>query len=176
MGDIMGPLFVVISIALLSSWLIALSIITLFCVFFLKAKQQNTDKVSLLDRIINALKTKYQDLIVFALLRKRYVLLGILGLFFLALFGFNLLAFVFFPDSDRNMITIDVNLPESTNIESTTETIVAIEDYIINNLKVTERETGRYCRLVGLYRRRSFVIRFWDTVPMSPTPTMPIFW
>ena len=34
MGDIMGPLFVVISIALLSSWIISLSIIILLCVFF----------------------------------------------------------------------------------------------------------------------------------------------
>jgi len=143
MGDIMGPIFVVITIALLSSWIIALSIITLFCVFFLKVKLKEEGKVSLLDKLINGLKKKYKDLILLALTWKKSVLVGIVLLFFLSLFGFTKLAFVFFPDSDRNMITIDVNLPQGTKIESTTATILAIEDYIDKTLKVTsERPNG----------------------------------
>lgn len=143
MGDIMGPIFVVITIALLSSWIIALSIITLFCVFFLKVKPKEEGKVSFLDKIINSLKAKYKDLILIALSWKRSVLVGIVLMFFLSIFGFTKLAFVFFPDSDRNMITIDVNLPEGTKIESTTATINAIEDFISKELKVTpERPDG----------------------------------
>ncbi|WP_271764768.1 efflux RND transporter permease subunit [Aquimarina algiphila] len=138
MGDIMGPIFVVITIALLSSWIISLSIITLFCVFFLKIKNKKDNKVGFLDRMINGLKSKYKDLILIALAWKRTVLLGIVALFFLSLYGFTKLAFVFFPDSDRNMITIDINLPEGTKIESTTETILAIEEFITKNLKVND--------------------------------------
>ncbi len=143
MGDIMGPIFVVITIALLSSWIIALSIITLFCVFFLKVTPKEEGKESFLDRLINTLKTKYKDLILVALSWKRSVLAGIVVMFVLSIFGFTLLAFVFFPDSDRNMITIDVNLPEGTKIESTTETITAIEDFITKELKTSnERPEG----------------------------------
>lgn len=143
MGDIMGPIFVVITIALLSSWIIALSIITLFCVFFLKVKPKEAGKESFLDRLINSLKAKYKDLIMLALSWKRSVLAGIVVMFFLSIFGFTLLAFVFFPDSDRNMITIDVNLPEGTKIESTTETITAIEDFMAKELKTSaERPDG----------------------------------
>jgi len=138
MGDIMGPIFVVITIALLSSWVIALSIVTLFCVFFLKVQKQEEGKVSFLDRLINGLKRQYKNLIMFALSWKKSVLIGIVVLFFLSLFGFTQLAFVFFPDSDRNMITIDINLPEGTNIERTKETIVAIEDYIKQDLLVND--------------------------------------
>ncbi len=138
MGDIMGPIFVVITIALLSSWIIALSIITLFCVFFLKVKKQEDGKVSFLDRMINGLKSKYKDLILIALSWKRSVLFGIVGLFVLSLLGFGLLAFVFFPDSDRNMITADINLPEGTKIERTQEMVAAIEAFMKNELQVSE--------------------------------------
>lgn len=142
MGDIMGPLFVVISIALLSSWIVSLSIITLFCVFFLKAKKtKEGGKPGLLDRIIDRLKSKYKDLILLALSWKRIVLAGIVVLFILSLVGFTQLAFVFFPDSDRNMITIDINLPEGTKIERTEQTVLAIEDFIRKELVVTDSRT-----------------------------------
>ncbi len=138
MGDIMGPIFVVITIALLSSWIIALSIITLFCVFFLKVKKQKDGKASFLDRMINGLKSKYKDLILVALSWKRTVLVAIVGMFVLSILGFGLLAFVFFPDSDRNMITADINLPEGTKIERTQEMVAAIEAFMKDELQVSE--------------------------------------
>ncbi|KAA1244445.1 efflux RND transporter permease subunit [Aquimarina sp. RZ0] len=141
MGDIMGPLFVVITIALLSSWLLSLSIITLFCVFFLKVQKQEEGKVSFLDRIINTLKKYYKNLILIALSWKRTVLVSIVALFFLSLYGFTLLSFLFFPDSDRNMITIDINLPEGTNIETTTKVVQDIETFIKKELLVNEERS-----------------------------------
>ncbi|MCG8411097.1 MAG: efflux RND transporter permease subunit [Bacteroidales bacterium] len=143
MGDIMGPIFVVITIALLSSWVISLSITTLFCVFFLNIKNKQQQKQSFIDRLINTLKKHYQKLIIKALNWKRLVLLSIVGMFILAIFGFSILLFVFFPDSDRNMITVDVNLPEGTRIEATQSIIQQIEDFIKENLQVNdERSEG----------------------------------
>ena len=141
MGDIMGPLFVVISIALIASWLISLSVITLFSVFFLKVEKKSEKKLGFLDKMILTLKTKYKDLILWALSWKKTVLFGIVALFFLSIYGFRFLNILFFPDSDRNMITIDVNLPQGTKIESTTETVLAIEKYIQDNLQVNETRT-----------------------------------
>ena len=134
MGDIMGPIFVVITIALISSWIISLSIITLFSVFFLKVEKKSNKKIGFLDRMINGMKSKYKDLILLALAWKRSVLVGIVVLFFLSIYGFTFLSVLFFPDSDRNMITIDINLPQGTRIESTTETVLAIEKFIQDNL------------------------------------------
>ena len=138
MGDIMGPLFVVITIALLSSWILSLSIITLFCVFFLKVDKKDDDNPSFLDRIINTLKLYYADLILWALGRRKWVLFTITALFFISLWGFGKLPFVFFPDSDRNMVTIDINLPEGTKIETTQATVREISQYIEDSLVVTE--------------------------------------
>jgi multidrug efflux pump subunit AcrB len=141
MGDITGPIFVVISIALLSSWIISLSIITLFCVFFLKVDVKKDGEQSFLDKLILNLKTKYKNIILFALSNKPSVLISIVVLFFLSLYGFTKLGFVFFPDSDRNMITVDINLPEANKIESTTETVLAIEKYIVDSLQVNKSRT-----------------------------------
>ncbi len=143
MGDMMGPLFVVISIALVSSWILSMSIITLFCVFFLKIEKKDADNVSFLDKIINSLKRYYKNLIITALNWKRSVLASIVLLFILSLFGFTQLGFVFFPDSDRDMITMDINLPEGTKIETTQSTIEEIEAFMMAELAVNnERPEG----------------------------------
>ncbi len=136
MGDIVGPIFVVITIALLSSWLIALSVITLFCYLFLKIDPADADNLSLVDRVILKLKSFYQSLIHHALNHKRKVLVAIFAVFFSSLYGFGYIQFLFFPDSDRNMITVDVSLPLGTKIETTTEVVKQLEHYMQEELQV----------------------------------------
>ncbi|HSR60025.1 MAG TPA: efflux RND transporter permease subunit, partial [Robiginitalea sp.] len=134
MGDIVGPIFVVISLALLSSWILALTVITLFCYIFLKI-DTGEQKESLVDRAIHYLKVRYQGLILKALTHKALVLSAIAGLFLLSLYGFTKIPFVFFADSDRNMITVDINLPLGTRIERTAEVVGAIEEFIRDSLQ-----------------------------------------
>ena len=140
MGDIVGPIFVVISLALLSSWILALTVITLLCYLFLKVTPKAEKKVSFIDKIINKLKLYYKNLILGALAYKKLVLFGIIAAFFLSLLGFGKIAFVFFPDSDRNMITVDINLPQGTRIEATERVVNGIEDFITANLLVNAAE------------------------------------
>lgn len=143
MGDIMGPLFVVITIALLSSWIISLSIITLLSVYFLKVGTKKGSKPKLIDQVIEYLKVQYSKLILWALTWKKSVLTSVLGLLILSFIGFGFLDFLFFPDSDRNMITVDVILPEGTRIEATTAIVENIEEYFRNELLVNdERREG----------------------------------
>ncbi|MGD1944886.1 MAG: efflux RND transporter permease subunit [Croceivirga sp.] len=143
MGDIVGPIFVVITIALMSSWLIALTVITMFCYMFLKVAPKGEKKPGLVDRIINSGKRYYKDLILVALRHKYKVIVGIFVAFFLSLYGFGYIPFIFFPDSDRNMITIDINLPEGNKIERTTEVVHQIEGFMADSLKINgEGESG----------------------------------
>jgi len=46
MGDIVGPLFVVISIALVCSWFLSMTMITMLCYYFLKSKNSGDSKKS----------------------------------------------------------------------------------------------------------------------------------
>lgn len=141
MGDIVGPIFIVITITLLSSWIIALTVITLFCYMFLKVKPKEERIPSFIDRIINKLKEYYKDLILIALTNKWKVIIGVFLAFFVSLFGFTKIPFIFFPDSDRNLITIDINLPQGNKIESTTKVVKAIEQYMLDSLKVKDTRT-----------------------------------
>lgn len=138
MGDIVGPIFVVISIALLSSWLIALTVITLFCYLFLKVDANSAQHLSLIDRIILKLKQLYQGMILKALNFKKSVLVLIFAVFAVSLYGFKYVDFLFFPDSDRNMVTIDVNLASGSNIESTEKVVKRLEQFIQDELLVTD--------------------------------------
>ncbi|PIE01978.1 MAG: multidrug transporter [Acidobacteria bacterium] len=138
MGDIMGPIFVVISLALLSSWVLSLSVTAMLCALFLKVKKSADNKPSLIDRLFTSMKKYYKSIIMFALKYKFTVTLGVVVVFFLSLVGFTLLPFVFFPDSDRNMITIDVNLPMGTRINRTEAVVKELEEFMTRELLVNQ--------------------------------------
>ncbi len=141
MGDIVGPIFVVITIALMSSWIIALTVITMFCYLFIKVKRKGEGKPSLIDRAIASLKGYYKNLILWALGNRWKVIIGIFIAFFASIYGFGYIPFIFFPDSDRNMITIDINLPEGNKIERTTEVVQSLERYMSDSLKTNDTRT-----------------------------------
>ena len=67
----------------------------------------------------------------------------IAGLFVLSLFGFGSLPFIFFPDSERNLLTVNLNLPLGTKIETTTAQVERLESYIADSLLVSKnRQRG----------------------------------
>ncbi|QZE12781.1 efflux RND transporter permease subunit [Halosquirtibacter laminarini] len=142
MGDIMGPIFVVITIALLSSWLIAMTITAMFCALFLKvkkaSKEEESQKRPFVDRIFDRITDFYKQYIVKLLPRKGLVVTVVILLFFVSIWAFRFIPFTFFPDSDRNMITIDINLPLGTKVERTSEVVSLIEQYMNDSLLVSE--------------------------------------
>lgn len=135
MGDIMGPLFVVISFALISSWLISLTIIPLLAYFFIRVQPKGgTDKKSIFDR----LQRVYGIILNWVLKARITFIIAMFAIFVISLQGFGMVPFIFFPDSDRNMLTIDINLPQGTKIEKTIGVVEKIEEHILENLKVTK--------------------------------------
>lgn len=153
MGDIMGPIFVVITIALLISWLISMSIITLLCFIFLasKSKKKESKKLIDLDKIFDLLKVEYQKILNWALRAKALFLILVVAMFVLSILGFRIIPFIFFPDSDRNLVTVDINLPLGKKIETTDEVVQSIEQFISDSLVVNED------RSVGVLDWSSFI-------------------
>ncbi len=136
MGDIVGPLFVVISIALICSWFLSMTMVTMLCYYFLKIQKQADDNKGLVDRSIDYLKEKYDNLINLALKHKLASMLSVLALFISSLMLFGKIPFIFFPDSERNLITVDIKLPQGSRIESTSAVVDGLENYIIQNLQL----------------------------------------
>ena len=138
MGDIVGPIFVVITLALLSSWVVSMTVITLLSHVFLRNDHPGKRKKSFMDRFFDLLKVFYRRWILVTLRFKKVAVASILLLFFVSVFGFGLVPFIFFPDSDRNLITVDINLPLGTKIERTEEVVAKIEDYMKIHLQVKD--------------------------------------
>lgn len=136
MGEIMGQLFSVITLALLASWIMALTVIPLLAVAFIKIKKNKKQKTSIFDR----LNLYYNQLLAFSLKRSFVVIASIGILLVLSLVGFRLLPFVFMPDSERNLVTLDLNLPLGTDIKTTEENVSLIERFLRDSLLVNENK------------------------------------
>lgn len=140
MGEMMGPLFSVITITLLSSWILAMTMIPFLGARFIKVeKKEEADKPGMFDRL-----TAWYKGVLSSVLRRPWLFTaGIVVLFFGSLSLFGNIPFIFFPDSDRNLVTLDMNLPLGTKIEETERTVNQIEDFIRAELLVGEgREKG----------------------------------
>ena len=136
MGEIMGPLFIVISLALLSSWLLAMTMIPFLGEKFIKVDKKNSESET--GGIFVRLNKIYKRLLEGAI-GMPFITIGlIVALFVGSLMLFGKIPFIFFPDSDRNLITLDLNLPLGTKIERTEQVVENIENYIRQELLTHE--------------------------------------
>ncbi len=143
MGEIVGPIFVVITFALLSSWVFALTLIPLLGIYFIKVKRLKKSTPSLLDKCNNM----YKKILLFNLKQPWLLIILIIGLFAGSIYGLKFIPSIFMPDSERFLITANFELPIGTDIQRTQTVITAVEDYIKKNFllpgtKNSDGETG----------------------------------
>ena len=138
MGEMMGNIFIVITIALLSSWILALSIVAMLAVYFMKVKPkaEAAQKVSLFDK----LNVSYKKILETTLNFPKTFLLIVIACLFGSLLLFPQLPFIFMPDSDRNLVVVNVDLPLGSKIEETEKVVDELSDFIENNLLVNPNE------------------------------------
>ena len=136
-GEFCAPLFKVVAITLLSSWILSITMIPLLCYYFLRVSKNNTSSEG------NAYNTRlyqtYKKLIVMLLRFRWWSMTGVLILF---LCGVTLLGYVpniFFPVSDQTTFQINIELPEGTNIEETVAVVNRLERFMINNHKINDQ-------------------------------------
>ncbi|MBW2638400.1 MAG: efflux RND transporter permease subunit, partial [Deltaproteobacteria bacterium] len=142
MGEIMGQIFVVLTIALLSSWVLSLTIIPLLAVSFIKVKLKDTQasgKKGLFEKL-----QKYYEVILTWNLKRPFILISVVvTLFGISLWGMSFLPFVFMPDSEKTVVSANLELPIGTAIEKTDQIVGEIENHIRSNLLVgDDREEG----------------------------------
>ena len=135
MGEMMGNIFIVITIALLSSWILALSIVAMLAVYFMKVKPKagTTEKQSIFDR----LNVGYTKLLIASLKFPGLSVLVIVAMFVGSLFLFRQIPFIFMPDSDRNLVVVDIDLPLGSKIEETEKVVDKFSDFIGHELLVS---------------------------------------
>ncbi len=137
-GEYTAPLFKVVTITLLCSWLLSLTMIPLFCVAFLKVQANGTEE-SFNSRFYRL----YRGFLV-GILRARWVFaVVVIGVFVLAMKGFGYIPSIFFPANDRPTFSADIELPVGTPIERTESVVRELDQFIQTYLVVgTERPAG----------------------------------
>lgn len=123
-AEIVKPLFVVLALSLLLSWVLALTQTPLFGDFMLRVNPAAHDPYD----------TKFYrafDRLLAALLRWRWgVVVGVVALFAAALAVMGLMPQNFFPSLDKPYFRADVLLPEGYNIRDTERNLRTMEEWL----------------------------------------------
>jgi len=124
-GEYTNQLFTVVTIALLSSWALALTVIPLLCVLFLKVKQTGDEDSS--DSLLYRL---YRSLLIPALRLRWLTVAAVVGIFYVSLQGFAYIPNIFFPPSDKPMFTVELEAPTGTAIERTERIVKDVDRFL----------------------------------------------
>src|ERR1700693_1507723 len=129
-------------LSLLASFVVAMTVIPLFCSKFLKGIHHEHGAAAIEDtswggrfnawfnRTFNRLLDIYERTVRVALRRPALTLAGLLGLFVASLAIYPILGLAFFPQTDAGQFTINVKVPTGTRIEITDQYVSKIEDLI----------------------------------------------
>ena len=127
-GEYTNQLFTVVTIALLSSWTLALTVIPLLCVLFLRVKRVEEGFDSLFYRV-------YRRALISALRFRWITVMLALGVFYAAMQGLAYIPNIFFPPSDKPMFTVEIEAPTGTPIERTQRIVAAVDGFVESDLR-----------------------------------------
>lgn len=137
-GEYVGSIFVVVTIALLCSWMLSLTMIPALCHRFLKVKATKRE-----ESFETPGYRRYRGALVWVLQHRLIGVVGTVGLFMVAMFAFGFVPNIFFPPSDRPLVSAEIELPVGTSIDHTERVALVLEDFIRDSLLVNdERPDG----------------------------------
>lgn len=148
-----SDLFLVITVSLLLSWVLALTQVPMFSKLFLPARYRKPDlpegKKTLGDRINNKMKA-----FITLTVNHKYVTTGVaIGLFVVACWGMRFVKNLFFPDGDYNQFVVEYQLPAGTSADKVNQDMHDITEELLRNPEIHNVFTfqggapARYCLL-----------------------------
>ncbi len=135
-GEYTSLLFTVVTITLLSSWILALTVVPLLCVMFLKVEPVAQTFNSRFYRV-------YRGFLLGLVRHPVLSLLVVIAVFLFSLQGMKYVPNIFFPPSDTAMFWAEIESPVGTAIERNEEIVYEIEEFVKRELAVNdERAEG----------------------------------
>ncbi|WP_319370411.1 efflux RND transporter permease subunit [uncultured Ilyobacter sp.] len=133
MGEYVGPMAKVVVFTLLSSWLVAMTLVPLLCFIFLKVDHKEHEYKSLT-------YTSYRKILLFALKHKVITIIFAVGMFSMGIFLFRFTGNEFMPESDQKIMLTTLRLPKGSSIEATEKAAKDLDEYIRENLQVPDKQ------------------------------------
>ncbi|HUJ51903.1 MAG TPA: efflux RND transporter permease subunit [Bryobacteraceae bacterium] len=129
-------------LSLLASFVVAMTVIPLFCSKFLKGIQHGHGEEAVVDRswgarfngwfnrMFNGLLSAYERAVRRSLRRPALTLALLIGIFLASLGIYPFLGLAFFPQTDAGQFTLNIKVPTGTRIEITDQYVARIENLI----------------------------------------------
>jgi multidrug efflux pump subunit AcrB len=138
-GEFCRSLFYVMAISLLLSWVLAVTVTPLFCVWFLKIPKVHGE-----DPYDKPMYRRYRRLLHTAVHHRPITMGATVGLLILAMIGFKAVPQSFFPGSPAPYFYINYWLPAGAHIDRTAEELQAIDEYVrsLDGVKQTSSFAG----------------------------------
>jgi multidrug efflux pump subunit AcrB len=131
-GEYCASLFSVVAIALLVSWVLAVTITPVMCIAVLPAPKGDGGDVYG-GRFYRA----FRGLVEIAIRRRWIVLGGLIGFLVLTVYGFRWVPQMFFPLAARSQFMVDYWAPEGTRIEQVSAALRELERDLMDDPRVT---------------------------------------
>ncbi|MGA1932752.1 efflux RND transporter permease subunit [Arcobacter sp. YIC-464] len=140
-GEYTNSIFKVVTITLLSSWVLALTLTPVLSKYFMKKKKLEDKESSFYFYYRGFLKT---------VLKFRYMTLLIVILIFAgSLKVLDIVPKKFFPPSSEPSFTLELRLPVGTNIDTTKQAVGKIEEYINQKYMVKNENVKNFVSFIG---------------------------
>ncbi|MGD8845487.1 MAG: efflux RND transporter permease subunit [Desulfobacteraceae bacterium] len=136
-GEYTAPLFKVVTITLLSSWVLSLTMTPMLCAQFLRVKPSAAG-----DGYDSKFYRIYQTFLLTVLKNPALTLLAAAAVFMTAIYGFRYIPNIFFPPNDKPIFFAELRLPVGTPIRKTQQVVESIEAFIQQDLTTDSRPDG----------------------------------
>ncbi|WP_105166777.1 efflux RND transporter permease subunit [Pseudoalteromonas sp. T1lg23B] len=134
-GEYTASLFKVVTITLLCSWLLALTMIPMLCVKFVKVKAQQQET-------FNSRWYKSYRAILTSLMKHRWLTVGAsILMLIIAIQALQFIPKLFFPPSDRAYFKVELELPVGTRLETTEALVKDMDRFFESELKVSAQQS-----------------------------------
>jgi len=142
-GEYTNSIFKVVSLTLLSSWVLALTLTPVLSMYLMKKelKQKNQEE-SIVYKI-------YRAILNFILKNRALFIVFIIALFLFTMSLFKYIPKIFFPPADEPSFTVELRLPVGTAIETTSQKIKQIENYINDTFIKQEKKVVNFVSFIG---------------------------
>jgi multidrug efflux pump subunit AcrB len=128
-GEFSESLFIVISTALLASWILSLSFIPMLCYYFLKPNSSSSG----VENYEHPIYLFYKSFLLFSIKNSKIFIIVLCIALFVSLWGFKFVDKNFFPPNEREMFTIDFWMPYGVDISTTEKRLAELENFILED-------------------------------------------
>ncbi|UCH84877.1 MAG: efflux RND transporter permease subunit, partial [Candidatus Latescibacterota bacterium] len=138
-GEYTAPIFKVVAITLICSWLLSLTMTPLLAVRFLKVKKPAAEAAPKYD---NTFYRRYRGLLLLGLRHRGLAVLATLIIFFGVMQLTRFVPKIFFPANDKPVMYADLFLPVGTPLEKTELMVKDIETFIRDHMMAEFDDEG----------------------------------